>query len=130
MNKFMRTCVLGVGFGLVVAALGCGKKDGATPDAAATKEGEHAGENHSLEGGWCGEHKVPEEICAQCYPKVAAEFQKKGDWCEMHSRPNSQCFVCHPELEAKFAAQYEAKYGKKPPTSAEKEHEHEEKPKS
>jgi hypothetical protein len=32
-----------------------------------------------------------------------------------HDCPDSQCFACHPELEAKFAAQYEAKFGKKPP---------------
>src|SRR5579864_2812815 len=64
---------------------------------------------------WCKEHGMPEEVCAQCNAKVAAEFKKKGDWCKEHDRPDSQCFVCHPELEAKFAAQYEAKYGKQPP---------------
>ncbi len=46
---------------------------------------------------------------------VRFEFKKKGDWCKEHSRPESQCFICHPDLEAKFVAQYEAKYGKKPP---------------
>jgi hypothetical protein len=55
-------------------------------------------------------------VCGQCDSKLAAEFQKKGDWCKEHDRPDSQCFKCHPELEAKFAAQYEAKYGKQPPT--------------
>ena len=70
-------------------------------------------DDHS--GWWCNEHGVPEGICAQCSSKVAADFQKKGDWCKQHDRPESQCFICHPELEAKFAAQYEAKYGKKPP---------------
>jgi hypothetical protein len=67
-------------------------------------------------GWWCSEHGVPEGVCALCDSKVAAEFQKKGDWCKQHDRPESQCFICHPELEAKFAAQYEAKFGKKPPT--------------
>jgi len=67
------------------------------------------------EGWWCAEHGVPEGVCAQCNTQVAADFKAKGDWCQEHGRPESQCFVCHPELEAKFAAQYEAKYGKKPP---------------
>ena len=79
-------------------------------DAASTEKGGH---DHS--GWWCNEHGVPEEVCAQCNSKVAADFQKKGDWCKEHDRPESQCFVCHPDLEAKFAAQYEAKFGKKPP---------------
>lgn len=81
---------------------------GKPAEVAKTKEQEH-GE------WWCNEHGVPEEVCAQCNATVAADFKKKGDWCKKHDRPDSQCFVCHPELEAKFAAQYEAKYGKKPP---------------
>jgi hypothetical protein len=64
---------------------------------------------------WCVEHGVPEDICAQCNPKVAAECKQQGDWCKEHNRPESQCFLCNPKLEAKFAAQYEAKYAKKPP---------------
>jgi hypothetical protein len=76
------------------------------------EEGEHG---HTHGGWWCNEHGVPEEVCALCDSKVAAEFQKKGDWCKEHDRPDSQCFACHPELEARFAAQYEAKYGEKPP---------------
>lgn len=64
---------------------------------------------------WCAEHSVPEEICGQCSSKLAAEFQKKGDWCKKHDRPDSQCFECHPEYAANFIAQYEAKYGHKPP---------------
>jgi cobalt-zinc-cadmium efflux system membrane fusion protein len=78
---------------------------------AATENGGH---DHS--GWWCNEHGVPEEFCGQCNSKLAADFQKKGDWCKEHDRPDSQCFKCHPELQAKFAAQYEAKFGKKPPT--------------
>ena len=67
--------------------------------------------------GWCIEHGVPEDICAQCNAKVAAEYQQKGDWCKEHSRPESQCCLCNPKLEVKFSAEYEAKYGKKPPKS-------------
>ena len=70
---------------------------------------------------WCKEHGVPEEICAQCNPKVAAEYKKKGDWCKEHDRPDSQCFICHPELKEKFAAQYRAKYGKEPPPTEDDE---------
>ena len=70
--------------------------------------------------GWCTEHGVPEDICAQCNAKIAAECQQKGDWCKEHNRPKSQCFLCNPKLEAKFAAEYEAKYGKKPPRQEEK----------
>jgi hypothetical protein len=69
---------------------------------------------------WCVEHGVPEDICGQCNPKVAAECQKKGDWCKEHNRPKSQCFLCNPKLADKFAAAYEAKYGKKPPKPEEK----------
>ena len=64
---------------------------------------------------WCVEHGVPEDICAQCNAKAAADYQQKGDWCKEHNRPESQCFLCDPTLEAKFAAEYEAKYGSKPP---------------
>jgi hypothetical protein len=42
----------------------------------------------------------------------------REDWCEEHGVPESQCFLCNPKLEAKFAADYEAKYGKKPPKRA------------
>ena len=65
--------------------------------------------------GWCTEHGVPEDICAQCNAKIAAECQRKGDWCKEHNRPKSQCFLCNPKLATKFVAEYEAKYGKKPP---------------
>ncbi len=100
---------------LAIAGLvfvGCNKpsdqpatEGGATPVSA----------THSHEEWWCSEHGVPEEVCALCHPKIAADFKAKGDWCEKHDRPDSQCFVCHPEYQAKFAALYEAKYGKQPP---------------
>ncbi len=104
-------------------AWGCGESSGsgtdasrqaakAPPQATAAEADEKSQPN---DGWWCAEHGVPEEICAQCNQKLVAEFKAKGDWCKKHDRPESQCFPCHPELEAKFAAQYEAKYGKKPP---------------
>ena len=97
--------------GLSVAACSKSPNNGAAAKSAGVKE--VAG--HSHEGWWCDEHGVPEEVCAQCNTKLVADFKAKGDWCEEHDRPDSQCFVCHPEKEAEFAAQYEAKYGKKPP---------------
>jgi hypothetical protein len=103
--------------GLVLATAigfaGCNKATKPIPSAAQTTEAGEEG--HSHEGWWCNEHGVPEEICAQCSTKVAADLKAKGDWCEKHDRPESQCFICHPEKEAEFAALYEAKYGKKPP---------------
>lgn len=106
-------------------AVGCAKSE-----AEHAEHGDH--EEHAVdataashsEGGhehgawWCDAHGVPEEVCALCDTKLAADFQKKGDWCAEHDRPDSQCFKCHPELEAKFAAQYEAMYGKQPPKPA------------
>ncbi len=74
-----------------------------------------ASEGHSHEGWWCDEHGVPEEICALCSAKIAADCKAKGDWCQEHDRPESQCFICHPEKKAEFATLYEAKYGKLPP---------------
>jgi hypothetical protein len=88
-----------------------GAKDKSAQVALANKEEKKSDHN----GWWCDEHGVPEEVCGQCGPKVAAELKKKGDWCKEHDRPDSQCFICHPELKAKFAAQYRAKFGKEPP---------------
>lgn len=85
--------------------------------AAKSQEHDHAGHDHS--GWWCTEHGVPESKCGLCDTKLAAALQKKGDWCKEHDRPDSQCFTCHPELESVFAAEYEAKYGKKPPKPTE-----------
>jgi hypothetical protein len=100
------------------AALASGCTSATTDEVAdATIASDEHAEHKVGEHGewWCNEHGVPEEVCALCDSKVAAEFQKKGDWCKEHDRPDSQCFACHPELEARFAAQYEAKYGEKPP---------------
>lgn len=98
---------------LSAMTLGCSEDPGgpATASPATTKVSETA-----LHGEWwCAEHGVPEEICAQCDSSLVASFKNKGDWCEEHNRPDSQCFICHPERKEKFAAQYEAKYGNRPP---------------
>lgn len=117
-KSFLSLFVAGVS---LAALAGCGTATAPAPvteakaeGKAETKPGEH---DHS--GWWCNEHGVPEEVCALCNSKVAADFQKKGDWCKEHDRPDSQCFKCHPEKEAEFAAQYEAKYGEKPPKATE-----------
>lgn len=109
----------------MAAFLGCGAHTATVPESkTTTQRSNNTGDNdtqattthsHDHSGWWCTEHGVPEEVCALCNSKIAAEFQKKGDWCKDHDRPDSQCFICHPELEEKFAAQYEAKFGKKPP---------------
>lgn len=104
----------------VAITSGCGHS-GSAPAQVENRKDAHdeqaapEANGHDHSGYWCNEHGVPEAICGQCNSKVAAEFQRKGDWCKEHDRPDSQCFTCHAELEAKFAAQYEAKYGKKPP---------------
>jgi hypothetical protein len=96
-----------------LAFSGCGGAGAKAPEANATAT--PAAADDCAVAGWCTEHRVPEDICAQCNAKLAAEYQQKGDWCKEHNRPESQCFVCNPKLEAKFAAEYEVKYGKKPP---------------
>ena len=110
-----------------LSSLGCSKPAGtAAPATTVAKDGHSHGE------WWCDEHGVPEAICAQCKVKLAADFKAKGDWCKEHERPDSQCFICHPEKVAEFAAQYEAKYGKKPPKPevGGEMHEHKEQAKS
>lgn len=89
--------------------------------ASTDKKDGKKGTDHDHSGWWCAEHGVPEKQCSQCFPKVAAEFQKKGDWCAEHDRAKSQCFICDPSLKEKFAAQYRAKEGKEPPALKEEE---------
>lgn len=119
--------VLGVMVIAGILAVGCNKPTGtATPVKGVAEDGKGHGE------WWCDEHGVPEAICAQCNVKLVGDFKAKGDWCKEHDRPDSQCFICHPEKETEFAAQYEAKYGKKPPkpeVGGEK-HEHKEEAKT
>ena len=107
---FERFSIL-IAFGILLALTGCTREK---PQQPAVEEKKH---DHS--DWWCEEHGIPEAECAQCNPKVAAEFRKKHDWCDKHNRPDSQCFICHPEYEEKFAAKYGAKYGKKPPKRTE-----------
>jgi cobalt-zinc-cadmium efflux system membrane fusion protein len=98
----------------LATSLGCGNSNAPNLSTAENVKPTHAG--HSHDAWWCAEHGVPEEVCALCNSKVAADFKAKGDWCREHDRPESQCFVCHPEKETEFVALYEAKYGTKPPT--------------
>ncbi|MGD9645607.1 MAG: RND transporter [Pirellulales bacterium] len=108
-----RSIWLASGLGALVAIAGCSQGAGETATDASPASSAKTGHTHGA--WWCDEHGVPEEVCGLCDRKVAAEMKAQGDWCGEHDRPDSQCFVCHPEYEAQFAAQYEAKYGKKPP---------------
>ncbi len=105
----MRTALISVASLAALMVSGCGS--GATKGLETPKSNAAT----PVAVNWCVEHGVPEDICAQCNAKIAAEYKQKGDWCKEHNRPESQCFLCNPKLEAKFAAQYEAKYGTKPP---------------
>ena len=102
-----------------LAVAGCGGTGAKGPDAGKSATSAASAPvtdaSCSVAENWCGEHGVPEDICAQCNVKVAAEYKQKGDWCKEHNRPESQCFLCSPKRADKFAAEYEAKYGKKPP---------------
>jgi hypothetical protein len=91
---------------------GCGGKPAKAPESP---QAAAPAADACAVAGWCTEHGVPEDLCGQCNAKLAAECQHKGDWCREHNRPESQCFLCNPKLAEKFAAEYEAKYGKKPP---------------
>jgi hypothetical protein len=98
--------------GLALLGAGCNTSEN-KPEAAKDKKAPEDMAKH--EGWWCKEHGMPEKICVQCDPNLAAAYKKKGDWCKEHERPESQCFVCHPDLKEKFAEEYRAKYGKEPP---------------
>lgn len=106
-----------------VVASGCGqdKENGsASVDHGDSTAQKNEDSLHGLHDGyWCVEHGVPEEVCGRCDTTLAAKFQEDGDWCFEHNRPESQCFIHHPEYEEKFIAQYEAKFGKKPPARTE-----------
>jgi hypothetical protein len=118
MKSFYRMQV-GLIFLLTVAGFtvaGCGSRG--TKGPATGKQAAPGVDSSEIAVNWCVEHGVPEDICAQCNAKVAAEYKQKGDWCNEHNRPESQCFLCNPKLADKFAAEYEVKYGKKPPKPA------------
>ena len=59
----------------------------------------------------CEEHGVPESLCVQCNPSLAATFKAKEDWCAEHNLPDpptagfdrnpallGQCAFCNPDL--------------------------------
>jgi cobalt-zinc-cadmium efflux system membrane fusion protein len=94
---------------------GCGKSPEKAASNGSTPVNQVADEGHTHDGWWCDEHGVPEAVCTRCNASLVADFKAKGDWCEKHDRPDSQCFICHPEKETELAAEYEARYGKKPP---------------
>jgi len=101
---------------MAMAALavgGCGSSATKGPDSP--KSATPSADSSAVANNWCVEHGMPEDICAQCDAKVAADFKQKGDWCKEHNLPESQCFRCNPKLADKFAAEYEVRYGKKPP---------------
>ena len=108
----------------VVLLNGCARSADQGNMAAEPADAASAGHD----GWWCAEHAVPEEVCTRCHANLVAGFKDKGDWCKEHDLPESQCFVCHPDREGAFAAQYEAKYGRKPPepveTGEESHHDH------
>lgn len=103
---------------LLLAAVGCGGTEDSSSESPETQT-PGAADSGQHSGWWCVEHGIPEDECAMCNTKLAAEYQAKGDWCEDHNRPDSLCFVCSPEKAEKYAALYEAKYGQEPPTPTE-----------
>ena len=111
---------------VLVGVAGCAKQDAPPQEATTAPQARpHGMAGHSHDGWWCNEHGLPEEVCTLCNATLVADFKAKGDWCTEHDRPESQCFICHPEHAEKFAAQYEAKYGKKPPQPGETDgHDH------
>lgn len=125
--KFLSPSRLAMGIAAFSAftLAGCGRQ-ASQDDRLQVAEAGHADHGHGHEGHhdeaepihggwWCYEHGVPEEECAMCDTKLAAELREQGDWCDEHNRPDSLCFECHPENAAKYVALYEAKYGKEPP---------------
>ena len=103
-----------VGVGLLV---GCGETtDGDPTDEETSTQASTDPAADACSGWWCTGHGVPEAECSMCSDKVAAQCKEDGDWCDEHDRAESQCFVCNPEAKTKFAARYEAKFGKEPPT--------------
>jgi len=124
--------LVGLAIASTLTMAGCGQqgsRDNTSSSAAPGQVHDHDGHDHEghdhashdpgnepTHGGWwCYEHGVPEEQCAMCDSRIAAQFREKGDWCDDHLRPDSLCFHCHPENAEPFIALYEARYGKRPP---------------
>jgi hypothetical protein len=115
MRMLQRYCIFIVLMAVMALAAGCARDP--QPGEADQKKGAQpvARPKHAHDSWWCDEHGLPEAACWACNAKYARERKAQGDWCAKHERPESECFVCHPEWKAKFAAQYVARYGKKPP---------------
>jgi hypothetical protein len=92
---------------LLALASACGGPTTSKPAAsekAAPVEAEQSGHAPAgVEPGshedWCQEHEVPESMCTQCNPSLAAAFKATGDWCPEHGLPESQCRLCNPDLK-------------------------------
>ncbi len=68
------------------------------PAKASTILDDGHGHGHQANEDICQEHGVPESLCVQCNPSLAATFKAKGDWCAEHNLPESQCSICNPGL--------------------------------
>jgi hypothetical protein len=106
--------------GVLVAVAACGPSDTGKGPKPSEKKEARASHNHKGRD-WCPEHGMPESICVECNPKLAAAFKKKGDWCKEHDVPKSQCFRCDPSLKEKLAREYKEKYGEDPPPTEDDE---------
>ena len=123
-----KICTVSFAVALSCAALGCDDQQAATP-AAPAPAAKPAPATQPLVKvpqmiDWCGEHAMPESICVQCNPSLAAAYKEKGDWDEAHGLPKSQCFKCDPSLKEKFAVAFKEKHGKDAPTSGHDGHAH------
>jgi len=101
---------------ITAASTGCSKSQTGSADSTSGTEVTKVVDDG---GWWCKEHGVPEKECALCDPSLVAKFKDAKDWCKEHNRPESQCYLCDPSRFDKFAAQYEAKFGVKPPKPTE-----------
>lgn len=116
----LKHLLLGFVAAISLVASGCSRSattESGSDEVTDASHDEHDGHDHG--GWWCVEHAIPEEECAMCDTKLAADMREQGDWCEDHQRPDSQCFTCHPENAEKYAALYVAKYGDEPPAATE-----------
>ena len=116
MTQLKHLAFIGLAAALVAGTPGCGES---APDPAASTPPTTKPITPLIQVNapvdWCGEHFMPESVCVQCHPDLAAAYKAKGDWCAEHGLPDSQCFKHHPELKEKFIAEFKAKTGKEPP---------------
>ena len=114
--RVIESVLVGAALGvMMIGTGGCGSggQPGTVEQTGDQDQAAHEVADHS--GWWCVEHGIPEDDCAMCNSRLAAEHREKGDWCDEHHRPESQCFICSPEKAETYAALYEAKYGETPP---------------